>query len=397
MFNIGGCASCHAVPDKDPQKVDHTRLGGGLALGSPFGTFYVPNISPDPKDGIGGWSEADFVSAMWDGTAPDGSHLFPAFPYTSFRHMQLNDVRDLFAYLKTLPPVAGKVRDHDLAFPFNIRRLVGVWKLLFLRGGPFVPDPSQSAQWNRGAYLVNGPGHCAECHWPRNFLGGIIDSERFAGGPTPDGKGWVPNITPAGLGQWGDDKVRGRKRRSQAFPRRRHESGRRFRRRRDGRRDGNTSQLSADDRAAIADLHRLAAADQRPPPPTAEERLSRGLCITRRRVKDPATLLLEVPDPRAGLERAMNTGKGIVLKLISAVLFAVMSALIRYLGARYPIGEVVFFRSAFAIVPVMLVYAWRGELDGGGAHRTSARPSQPRRAQRSSACSAISARWRGCR
>src|SRR5579862_1024872 len=123
MFNIGGCASCHAVPDKDPQKVDRTRLGGGLALGSPFGTFYAPNISPDVKDGIGAWTEADFITAMWDGTAPDGSHLFPAFPYASYRHMQLNDVRDLFAYLKTLPPVAGKVRDHDLAFPFNIRRL----------------------------------------------------------------------------------------------------------------------------------------------------------------------------------------------------------------------------------------------------------------------------------
>ena len=141
MFNIGGCASCHAVPDKDPKKVDHTRLGGGLALGSPFGTFYAPNISPDAKDGIGAWSEADFVTAMWDGTAPDGSHLFPAFPYASYRHMQLNDVRDLFAYLKTLPPVAGKVRDHDLAFPFNIRRLVGGWKFLFLKGGPYVPDP----------------------------------------------------------------------------------------------------------------------------------------------------------------------------------------------------------------------------------------------------------------
>jgi len=200
MFNIGGCASCHAVPDKDPDKVDPRRLGGGLALPCPFGTFYVPNISPDPNDGIGRWSEADFVTALWDGTAPGGGHLYPAFPYTSYRHMELNDVRDLFAYLKTLPPVQGRPGDHHLAFPFNIRRLLGVWKLLYLEGGPFQPDPSKSAQWNRGAYLVNGPGHCAECHSPRNALGGIIDSERFAGGPTPDGKGWVPNITPAGLG-----------------------------------------------------------------------------------------------------------------------------------------------------------------------------------------------------
>jgi mono/diheme cytochrome c family protein len=200
IFNIGGCASCHAVPNKDPDKVDRTRLGGRLALPCPFGTLYVPNISSDPRDGIGSWSEADFVTALWDGTDADGRHLFPAFPYTSYRHMELSDVRDLFAYLKTLPPVPGKVRDHDLNFPFNIRRLVGGWKLLYLRGGPFVPDPSESAQWNRGAYLVNGPGHCAECHSPRNALGAIIDSERFAGSPSPDGNGWVPNITPAGLG-----------------------------------------------------------------------------------------------------------------------------------------------------------------------------------------------------
>jgi mono/diheme cytochrome c family protein len=203
MFDIGGCASCHAVPNADPEKIDRTRLGGGLALPSPFGTFYVPNISPDAKDGIGSWSEADFVTALWKGTSAHGSNLYPAFPYTSYQFMTLTDVRDLFAYLKTLPPVPGKVRRHDLAFPFNIRRMVGVWKRLFLHGGPFVPDPSKPTQYNRGAYLVNGPGHCAECHSPRNVLGAIIDSERFAGGPTPDGKGWVPNITPVGL-QHGD-------------------------------------------------------------------------------------------------------------------------------------------------------------------------------------------------
>jgi mono/diheme cytochrome c family protein len=199
MFNIGGCASCHATPDKDPAKTDRTRLGGGLALPSPFGTFYVPNISPDAADGIGAWSEADFVTALWKGTSPRDEHLFPAFPYTSYQHMELADLRDLFAYLKSLPPVTGRARGHDLAFPFSVRRLVGLWKLLFLHGGPFVPDATQPAQINRGAYLVNGPGHCAECHSPRNFLGAIIESQRFAGGPAPDGKSWVPNITPAGL------------------------------------------------------------------------------------------------------------------------------------------------------------------------------------------------------
>jgi mono/diheme cytochrome c family protein len=205
MFDIGGCASCHAVPNKDPDKVDRTRLGGGLALHSPFGTFYVPNISPDPKDGIGNWNEANFVTALWNGTSEHGANLYPAFPYPSYRHMQLNDVRDLLGYLKTLPPVPGKVRRHDLRFPFNQRWLIGGWKLLFLRGGPYVSDPSKSAQWNRGAYLVNGPGHCAECHSPRNIFGAIVESERFAGGPAPDGSGWVPNITPLGL-QHGEDK-----------------------------------------------------------------------------------------------------------------------------------------------------------------------------------------------
>jgi mono/diheme cytochrome c family protein len=207
MFNIGGCASCHATPNKDAEKVERTRLGGGLPLKSPFGTFYVPNISPDAADGIGGWSEADFVTALWKGTSPRGRHLFPAFPYTSYQHMKLADVRDLFAYLKTLPPVSGRARRHDLVFPFSVRRLVGIWKVLFLRGGPFRSDPSRSAQWNSGAYLVSGPGHCAECHSPRNFLGAIVADERFAGGPAPDGKGWVPNITPVGLQHWSKEDI----------------------------------------------------------------------------------------------------------------------------------------------------------------------------------------------
>jgi mono/diheme cytochrome c family protein len=199
IFNAGGCSSCHAVPEQ----TDRLKLGGGLALPSPFGTFYVPNISPDPKDGIGGWSEADFVTAVLKGTSPSGSHYYPAFPYTSYQRAKVDDVRDLFAYLKTLAPVPGRVRDHDLPFPFNIRRTVGIWKLLFLDGKPFVADAAHSASWNRGAYLVNGWGHCAECHSPRNLLGGIIAAQRFAGGPNPEGEGWVPNITQKGdLAEW---------------------------------------------------------------------------------------------------------------------------------------------------------------------------------------------------
>ena len=178
-FNAGGCSSCHAVPNQP----DRLKLGGGLAMPSPFGTFYVPNISSDPTYGIGRWSEADFVTAVLKGTSPDGQHYFPAFPYASYQHATVEDVRDLFAYLKTLAPVAGKPRDHDVPFPFNIRRNVGVWKWLFMDGKPYTADASHSASWNRGAYLVNGLGHCAECHSPRNFLGGIVAAQRFAAGP----------------------------------------------------------------------------------------------------------------------------------------------------------------------------------------------------------------------
>ena len=198
MFHIGGCASCHAVPKQE----DQTRLGGGLGLRSPFGTFYVPNISPDEGDGIGKWSEVQFVTAMTKGTSPSGQHLFPSFPYTSYHLMRLEDQRDLFAYLRTLPAVQGRTPDHDVPFPFNVRRAVGLWKLLFLSEAQFKPDPSQSAEWNRGAYLVNGPGHCAECHSPRNFLGAIVEGKRFSGGPSPDGQGGVPNITQAKPGKW---------------------------------------------------------------------------------------------------------------------------------------------------------------------------------------------------
>ena len=202
IFNIGGCASCHAVPGEA-----RTALGGGFAIKSDFGTFYAPNISPDPTDGIGRWSEANFVNAVMRGISPEGTHYFPAFPYTSYHIAKVDDVRDLFAYLKTLPPVTGRIRDHDLPFPFNIRRNVGIWKLLFMDVRPFMPDAARSAQWNRGAYLVNGFGHCAECHSPRNSLGGINRGERFAGGPNPEGEGWVPNITQKGIGGWSEKDI----------------------------------------------------------------------------------------------------------------------------------------------------------------------------------------------
>ena len=201
MFFAGGCASCHATPDGD----DRMRLGGGLGLKSPFGTFYVPNISPDANDGIGRWSEAQFVTAMQKGTSPAGEHYYPSFPYASYQKMRVEDVGDVFAFLKTLPAVAGKARAHDLPFPFNMRIMLGGWKFLYLDGKGFEPDPARSAEWNRGAYLVNGPGHCAECHSPRDPLGGLKSGQRFAGGPNPEGEGWVPNITQATLADWTEE------------------------------------------------------------------------------------------------------------------------------------------------------------------------------------------------
>jgi mono/diheme cytochrome c family protein len=202
-FNAGGCSSCHAVPGQP----DRLKLGGGLAIPSPFGTFYAPNISSDPADGIGRWNEAQFVRAVTQGVSPSGYHYFPAFPYTTYAHARVSDIRDLFAFLKALPPVQGKVREHDVPFPFDIRRNIGIWKWLFMDAKPYQPDTSRTPQWNRGAYLVNGLGHCAECHSPRNFLGGIIAAQRFAGGPNPEGEGWVPNITQKGLGDWSEKDI----------------------------------------------------------------------------------------------------------------------------------------------------------------------------------------------
>jgi mono/diheme cytochrome c family protein len=164
----------------------------------------VPNISPDPRAGIGKWTELEFANAMLRGVGPGPQHLYPAFPFTSYQRMSLDDVRDLFAFLKTLPPDSTPSAPHVLSFPFSVRAGVGVWKLLFFDGRQFAPDPAKDAVFTRGAYLVEGPGHCAECHSARNVFGAIEPSKRFAGGADPEGKGWVPNITQHadGLADW---------------------------------------------------------------------------------------------------------------------------------------------------------------------------------------------------
>jgi mono/diheme cytochrome c family protein len=162
MFTAGGCAECHAAPLKscdDRKTKEKELLAGGRCLKTPFGTFNVPNISPDKETGIGNWSTLDFINALKLGIAPGGEHLYPAFPYTSYQRMSFEDLIDLKAYLDSLPPVKNEVPAHDLAFPFNIRRGLGLWQRLYVDGKSFVPDPHASAELNRGAYLVLGPGH----------------------------------------------------------------------------------------------------------------------------------------------------------------------------------------------------------------------------------------------
>ncbi len=207
MFWAGGCESCHAAAGATGAAA--LNLGGGQALKTAFGTFHAPNISPDPEHGIGRWSDLDFVNAMKFGVAPGGRHLYPAFPYTSYQRMRIEDLLDLKAFLDTLPKVATPSLPHDLPFPLTIRRGIGLWQLLYVDGRTFVPDPAKSAELNRGAYLVEGPGHCGECHTPRNLIGGQDLAHAYGGGPAPEGTGKIPNITPdaTGLADWSEDDI----------------------------------------------------------------------------------------------------------------------------------------------------------------------------------------------
>lgn len=202
IFHAGGCASCHAAPGAaDDQKL---VLSGGLALKSPFGTFHAPNISPDEAVGIGAWTLAEFGDAMKRGTGRDGEHLYPSFPYASYARMTVKDIADLYGYMKTLPKSGNVAPGHDLSFPFNMRLALGGWKFLYLNDAPRVTLAGADETVTRGQYLVEGPGHCGECHTPRDVLGGLKTDLWLAGGPNPEGEGRVPNITPAegGFGSW---------------------------------------------------------------------------------------------------------------------------------------------------------------------------------------------------
>lgn len=205
IFWAGGCASCHAAPGAKGE--DKLLLAGGLQLKTPFGTFSAPNISNDANDGIGAWTRAEFANAMMTGTAPDGSNYYPAFPYTSYARMELADVADLFAYLKTLPAVVGVAPAHQLGFPFNIRRGLGLWKRLNVSSAPVISEPAtevDTALFERGRYLVEGLGHCGECHTPRDPIGGLENAQWLAGAPAATGDGKIPNITPdaSAFGSW---------------------------------------------------------------------------------------------------------------------------------------------------------------------------------------------------
>ncbi|HJY79180.1 MAG TPA: cytochrome c [Burkholderiales bacterium] len=202
ISKAAGCVGCH-TEDRDNAQ----PYAGGRALKTPFGTFFGPNITPHPQAGIGRWTEQDFVRALREGRRPDGAHYFPAFPYPSFTRINDQDLRDLWAYLRTLPPSNRPSEPHDLKFPFGWRWLVWVWKLFFFRPGPFSPDPAASAVVNRGSYLVNALGHCGECHTPRNFLGGMKSSRHLAGAKLGE-KTSAPNLTPTRLKKKSDAEVK---------------------------------------------------------------------------------------------------------------------------------------------------------------------------------------------
>jgi mono/diheme cytochrome c family protein len=198
LFHAGGCGACHGED-----------LGGGLALESDFGTFYAPNISTDETAGIGGWTTLDLANAMLRGTSPDGRHYYPAFPYTSYTRMSVQDVADLKAYLDTFVSVNRPSMEHDIAFPWNMRRGIGIWKRRYMDSNPVVAVNSEDPVLLRGRYLVEAIGHCGECHTTRDAFGGLEPTLWLAGAPSVDGEGRVPNITPHadGLADWSANDI----------------------------------------------------------------------------------------------------------------------------------------------------------------------------------------------
>ena len=201
IFNAAGCASCHAAEGATGEEM--LVLSGGKAFPSPFGTFRAPNISPSPQ-GIGDWTDLDLANALHEGVGKDGKHLFPSLPYASYRKMAFADIKSLYVYMQTLPPSDAENLPHEIGFPFNIRRTLGGWKFLFLKDGFVMNDLSPEEE--RGRYIVEALAHCGECHTPRNALGGLDTSQWLGGAASPDGRGRIPNITPAGL-DWSEGEI----------------------------------------------------------------------------------------------------------------------------------------------------------------------------------------------
>ncbi len=193
LYNVGGCLSCHK-PGPALKDVDQSLPAGGTPLKTPIGTLYPPNLTPDAETGLGQWTDLQFVNAVQRGLSPEGQHFIPAFPYTSYAHMRMGDVLDIKAYLATLAPVKAPATEQGLFAEPLLRRGIGLWKWIGLDTTPWQPDPARPESWNRGSYLVNGPGHCAECHTPRNLFMARNDAQAFAGGPHPEGVGKVPSL-----------------------------------------------------------------------------------------------------------------------------------------------------------------------------------------------------------
>lgn len=198
VFWAGGCASCHAAENAEGEA--RLILSGGQVFPSDFGTFRAPNISSDPAQGIGDWTLPQFMTAMRNGISPDGRHYYPAFPYTAYRLAEDQDLADLFAFMQALPASDTASLPHDVGFPFNIRRAVGLWNVLFLHDDYAVSIPPDDANAQRGQYLAEALGHCAECHTPRNALGALDRNRWLQGAPNPSGRGTIPALTPGELG-----------------------------------------------------------------------------------------------------------------------------------------------------------------------------------------------------
>lgn len=198
LARAGDCVACHTEPNG-------LQFAGGRAMPTPFGNLYAPNITPDDETGIGLWTADEFYRMMHSGVSRDGTLLYPAMPFASYTNVTRADSDAIYAYLMSVPPVRRENRPHELRFPFNKRELLLGWRTLYFREGEFVPDPAQTAEWNRGAYLVQGLGHCSMCHTAVNALGGSSESKAFEGGMIPNQNWYAPSLTSnreAGLGDW---------------------------------------------------------------------------------------------------------------------------------------------------------------------------------------------------